>query len=104
MPVPFRVETRPDRDRVVVAVIGEIDFATAPIVHDAVAELREVGWPRIVLDLRAVSFIDSSGVHLIQSLLDAAEHERFRLAIVDGPARVMRVLELTGLSRRLARA
>jgi len=101
--VPFSVETRPVRDRVLVAPIGEIDFATAPMVHEAVAELREVGWPRIVLDLRAVTFIDSSGTHLIQSLLDAAEDQRFELAIAEGPPCVMRVLELTGLSRRLAR-
>jgi anti-sigma B factor antagonist len=101
---PFRVETRPTRDRVVVAPIGELDFATVPTVHEAIAQLREVSWPCIVLDLRAVTFMDSSGAHLIARLSDAAEIEGFELSIVDGPANVMRVLEVTGISRRLSRA
>jgi len=101
---PFHVETRPDRDRVVAAAVGELDFATVPMLHEAVAKLREVRWPRIVLDLSAVTFIDSSGAHLITRLSDAAETEGFELSIVDGPANVMRVLDITGISRRLARA
>jgi anti-sigma B factor antagonist len=95
--------TRPNRDRVVVAAIGELDFATVPMVHEAIAQLREVSWPRIVLDLGAVTFMDSSGVHLMIELLDAAENEGFELSVVDGPPHVMRVLEITGISRRLAR-
>jgi anti-anti-sigma factor len=104
MSSPFRVETRPDRDRVIVAAIGELVFATVPIVREAIAQLREVGWPQIVLDLRAVAFMDSSATHLIQRILDAADEERFAFAIIDGPASVMRVLDLTGLSRRLSHA
>jgi anti-sigma B factor antagonist len=53
----------------------------------------------VVLDLRELRFIDSSGVHVI---LDAAQDTRCyggRLLIVRGTASVDRVLTLTGVGK-----
>ena len=55
-----------------------------------------------MLDLRELSFIDSSGVHVI---LDAARESRRnggRLQIVRGPVQVDRVLTLTDVYEQVA--
>src|SRR4051794_18623328 len=64
-PPPFEIEIRPSRERVVVAPHGELDCATVPRVQDALEELVAAGWDLIVLDLRGVSFMDSTALHLM---------------------------------------
>ena len=59
--VDFEVRAWPDRYRVFVAVRGELDVANVDDVRAALDELRGAGWTSIVLDLRAVTFIDSTG-------------------------------------------
>ncbi len=61
----FSVGVRPDRERLIVEVHGEIDLLTAPRVREAVAEAVASGWSQLVIDRRAVSFMDSAGVHLL---------------------------------------
>jgi len=54
-------EVRIERDsRVVVS--GDLDLATAPQLMSAVESLAASGARRVVVDLGAVSFIDSSGI------------------------------------------
>jgi anti-sigma B factor antagonist len=82
-----------------VAPAGEIDIATAPAVRRAL--IATVGNRRLVLDLRGVEFMDTSGLKLLVS-----EHRRARerggtFAIVQGPARVQRLLDVAGLTGRL---
>lgn len=78
-----------------VQVAGELDLAGAPrlaeVLRDALGEARLV-----VLDLRELTFLDSTGVHVI---VDASIHARGdgrRLHLVHGPHRVQRVFALTG--------
>lgn len=85
-------------DAVVVALRGELDLATAPAVEDAVVgRVRDGGW--VVLDLRGLEFMDSSGVRVIVTAHGLAQESGGRLTIVrgvpDGP--VQRVLEISGL-------
>ena len=80
----------------IVRVIGEFDIAVVGDVHRALLAVEEVEPEILVLDLRDVTLIDSTGLRVI---LDAAARVRDddrRLVIVartDGP--VGRVLELT---------
>ena len=80
---------------------GELDIATTA---GADAELRRVeqgGARVIVLDLRGLTFMDSTGLRLLVSADARARGGEHRLAIARGPAAVQRVLELTGLDARL---
>lgn len=85
----------------VVGVTGEIDVATAPALRDSVLGLLNRGAPSLVLDLRGVTFVDSTGVgsllriHHRQALLGGSVH-----FVADQPA-VLRVLDLMQLRRRL---
>jgi len=77
---------------------GDLDIATLPqleVEFDAVS--ADPGL-MIVLDLTELTFMDSSGLHLLLRL-----SERFpqRLRVINGSASVERLLDLTGARDRL---
>lgn len=56
----------------------------------------------VMLDLSELSFIDSSGVHVILDAAGDARRNGGRLLIVRGPAEVDRVLTLTDVDKQVA--
>jgi anti-anti-sigma factor len=94
----FSVEVapRPEGGRAAVAVSGEVDLATADEVGRVVrAELRD---GPALLDLARVSFMDSSGVRMLDGLMEDCAREGWDLlvgATLADP--VAQVLELTGM-------
>jgi anti-anti-sigma factor len=68
---PFRVDVEPDRESVRVAPVGELDIATVDKLQTEVSRLLETGFAKVVLDLRGVRFLDSTGLRLVLEL-DAA--------------------------------
>jgi anti-anti-sigma factor len=93
----FRVDVRPDRERVLVCPIGEIDLATAGDVERRVAELLDEGFGHVVVDLRGVCFLDSSGVRMMVVAQDRARRAGARLSLILGSPRSTRALELSGV-------
>ena len=85
----------------VVKLSGDVDIACAAELRDNLLGLVNRGVPSLVVDLRDVTFIDSTGVGSLlrvfhrQTLLGAAIH-----FIADQPS-VLRVFELMQLDRRL---
>jgi anti-anti-sigma factor len=83
-----------------VHVAGELDLATAPLLRQALRDAQLYARV-VVLDLRELTFMDSSGVHVI---LDAAAGVRRgdgRLILVRGPTHVDRALTLTDASSQV---
>ena len=93
-PEAFRVKIRPDRNRVLVVPHGELDVATTPLVAEEIDALAARGFDSIVVDLRATSFIDSTGVHL---LLRQTARRDAHVTVIDGPKQVARVFDLAGV-------
>ena len=82
----------------VVDVAGDIDLASSPEVRKALLhEVRDNRKPRVVLNLSAVRYIDSSGVASLVEGLKASRDigSRFILVGLSGPAR--EVLQLSRL-------
>ena len=77
---------------------GELDLATVPVAEQAINRVAE-NVKTLVLDLRKLSFLDSSGLRLILSTDEAVGSRR--VVIVRGPAQVDRVFDLTGTGARL---
>jgi anti-sigma B factor antagonist len=94
-PAAFAVCVQPDRDVVYVKPVGELDLATAPQLRDELHELVAAGFTHIVIDLRALLFIDCVGVRLLVELNADARRRRWRLSLIQGRECVRRVLELT---------
>ena len=97
----FRCELVPDRDRVRVRPEGELDISTVDEVERCLRELRERGFERLAVDLRGLTFMDSTGLRLIASADARAREDDRRLTIIQGPAAVRRVFEITRLDERL---
>jgi anti-anti-sigma factor len=95
-PAPeFSVTRRRAGDTVVVVPIGEIDLATVDALAAELAAARDEA-ASVVLDLRALSFIDSAGVRLVLE----ASRGTGAFAVVRGPREVRRVFDLVGLDER----
>ena len=91
-------EIRHEGDVAVVALTGDIDLESSPKVRTALLDC--VGLKQgVLVDLSAVSYIDSSGVaSLVEAFQTARKSDtRFGLVSVSQPA--MRVLELARLDR-----
>jgi anti-anti-sigma factor len=83
---------------VVVVASGEIDLSTSPELRAAL-RAPEARAPRVVLDLRAVTFMDSSALGVIVGQHKRAREEGFRFAVAaQGADNVERILELSGLT------
>ena len=83
-----------------VQVAGELDLAISPQFRQRLEEAQRAAG-MVVLDLRELSFIDSSGVHVILDAADDARRKGGRLLIVRGPAQVDRTLTLTNVGKQV---
>jgi anti-anti-sigma factor len=92
---PFSVAVVPNRREADVVPTGELDLATASSVDREVRALRGAGFDRVVLDLRRLTFIDSTGLRTLLSLRNDAKRDGHTLALVPGRPEVQRVFELT---------
>jgi len=104
VPQPFNVDVQHESTRAVVRPHGELDLATVPELASRIAVLREAGCDDLVLDLRGLSFLDSTGLRLLLENRQDAEQDGWRFSIVDGERPISRVLEVSGVSPLFARA
>ncbi len=92
----FACHVEPDRSRVRVVPEGELDLATVEALEREVDSLLDSGFRSILVDLRGVTFLDSSGLRYLLMLARAAGTDGFRLELVHGDANVRRIFELSG--------
>jgi anti-sigma B factor antagonist len=93
----FRLEVEPEREVVRVCPSGEVDLATVDSIHEKIEDLKSVGFARVALDLRGVTFLDSTGIRLILELSASSRADGWDFAVIEGPADVQRVFELAGV-------
>ena len=79
-------------------VSGDVDLATSPQLRKAILhEFRELRMPRVVLNLQAVHYIDSSGVASLVEALKASRELGSRLILLGLNSAVREVLQLSKL-------
>jgi anti-sigma B factor antagonist len=98
---PFRcvVEAEPGRARVTLH--GELDLATAPDLAQQLRELGESGVDHVLLDLRELEFMDSTGLRLVMSEDAAARADGRTFEVIRGGPAVQRIFDLACMSERL---
>lgn len=95
------VRTAKDGDVHVISLCGELDLANAGTAEAALEASLAADDPQVVIDMRELEFIDSTGIALLVSALGHnGGKDRVRFIPSGAPA-VTRVLELTGLAERL---
>jgi anti-anti-sigma factor len=82
------------------ALIGELDLATLHLLEHELERIEPTE-KRLVLDLRGLEFVDSSGLHALLRADRRLSDAGGQLTIVRGPRAVERLFRLTGLDTRL---
>jgi len=91
----FRVEVQPERERVRVVPHGELDLVTVPRLEAQIEALRSRGFESVALDLRQLTFMDSTGLRLLLRLQAESRSNGFRFVVIDCEGPVRRLLRLT---------
>ena len=93
--------TTPDGRAGTVTAEGEVDLSGAPRLREALSDHLAAGRTHLLMDLRAVTFIDSTGLGVLVGAGKKAFGLGGSLRIVCDNPRVVRLLAITGISRSL---
>ncbi|HEY2333704.1 MAG TPA: STAS domain-containing protein [Solirubrobacterales bacterium] len=97
----LEVRTATDGDTQTISLCGELDLANAGTAEAALEAALAEGGSNVVVDMRELEFIDSTGIALLVAALGHNGDED-KVRFIPSPApTVIRVLELTGLAERL---
>lgn len=91
----FDVDIKEEPFGCLAALSGEIDLSTVERVEERVRSALDGKTSVLVIDLRDVTFMDSSGLRLVLRLDKELSEAGGRLVVVRGGRRVARVFELT---------
>jgi stage II sporulation protein AA (anti-sigma F factor antagonist) len=91
----FSVTTERQGGLLRVVPTGELDIAAADALRAAIAE--RTGSEDLVIDLRGLEFMDTSGIQVVVEAFRAARDVGFRLRVIRAPSEVQRVFEIAGL-------
>jgi anti-sigma B factor antagonist len=94
----FRISVRDDDGTTTVVVEGEVDVATAPALRDELYRLIERGQQRIVVDLGAMEFIDSTGLGVFVGALKRSREGGGELELRSLRPAARKIFDITGLS------
>lgn len=86
------------------AVSGELDLASSPVLEDALERAHESDCSLVILDLRELEFMDSTGLSVLVKAQQRAHESGRRFGLVKGGAQVQRLLSLTGIAERMTLA
>jgi anti-sigma B factor antagonist len=95
------IETERTGTHAVITITGEIDAYSAPQLRHVLREQIDQGVERMVLDLRGVAFIDSTGIGtLVLAKRGLGTSEKSICLVVDeSQTTVRRVFEITSVDR-----
>ena len=93
------LRTRHVEDTTVVEVGGEVDVYSAPLLRDRLHELVAEGHYRLVVDLQAVEFLDSTGLGVLVGGLKKVRVHQGSLELVCVQEHLLKIFAITGLSK-----
>ena len=95
----FRCEVIQLDQFVVVALIGELDAASAPEFGECLATLARLGATSVELDVSELDYLDSAGMAIFRQHRDALAALGGSLIIKDPTTRAFRLFDATGVAR-----
>jgi anti-sigma B factor antagonist len=97
----FRVEVRSEGRAAIIAVSGELDLASSPSLEVELERVSDADLELLVLDLRRLEFMDSTGLSVILKAHQRLADEGRALYVVRGSQQVQRLLDVTGVAERI---
>lgn len=98
----LRMRSFRDGDTHVIKLAGELDLASAADAERALRRVERSDAAIIAVDLSELTFIDSTGVHVILQSQRRTSHAPNRLVVVRGTSAVQRRLETCDVDSRLS--
>lgn len=93
--IPLRIDAIERDGSLVLILEGELDITTSPRLDEALVRARDTDLAGIVVDLLGVSFIDSTGLHVLINHA-VAEQSGPSIRLTKGSPQVQRVFQLSG--------
>jgi anti-anti-sigma factor len=97
----LQVEPKHERGRTVLRLTGELDLANATRLQSELEALDIEADSTVVLDLREIDFMDSSGLRALFAAQELIEQRSAECAVTRGSEQVERLLAVTQASRYL---
>ena len=91
----LKIDTVARDGSLVLAVHGELDIVTSPLLDETLRRARGTNAASIIVDLVGVSFIDSTGLHVLIKHA-RADDGRARIRLTKGSLQTQRVFQLSG--------
>lgn len=94
--VPFAADGVERNGVAKVALRGELDLVTTPKLIGSLKDIEGNGVTGVILDLRELTFIDSTGIHSLVKAHERAEENGHRFVVIGLQPAARRLLEITG--------
>ena len=83
----------------VIALRGEIDVYTAPLLRQKIVDLVDQGALNIVIDMEKVDFLDSTGLGVLVEGLKRVKTRGGNLTLVITQDKILKIFDITGLNK-----
>ena len=90
--------TRHEGDYTIIKCGGELDIVTVPRLRELFADLIADGHYHLVVDLRGVEFLDSTGLGVLVGGLKRVDPHEGSLQLVCTQERILNLFHVTGLT------
>ena len=97
----FLVDIQTTGRTITVVLNGELDLLSSPILGRALERIPDADAELVIIDLRGLQFMDSTGLHLLVQAQQRAHDAGRRFALIRGTEQVQRLLDLTGMTDAL---
>jgi anti-anti-sigma factor len=97
----LHITARQGSDRLILGLEGELDMASSTLLEETLAGADLRGSRTVVLDLRGVRFLDSTGLKAIFRARNLVHESGRQFAVTQGSEQVQRLLSLTRLDEHL---
>jgi len=100
--VDLGITTQAAGARTVVAVTGELDVHTATDLQSALRDLIDSGSADVIVDLRELEFLDSTGLGVLVRALKWAREAGGGLQVIADDDKIVKVFTITGLGAAMS--
>ncbi|WP_127588569.1 STAS domain-containing protein [Paenibacillus koleovorans] len=98
----FRITKQTTDSATIVLLGGELDLSAATDLAEELQPLLAQRERSLILNMRELSYIDSTGIGILVSVLKARGAANAPFAVEDVPPRIQRLFDLTGITKHLA--
>ncbi|MCM3626933.1 STAS domain-containing protein [Paenibacillus glycanilyticus] len=98
----FQIDQKETSDSYVISLGGELDLSVVTQLRSALEPVMERADLNLVLNLRELTYIDSTGIGIIVSILKYRDGINAPFAVKEIPPSIQRLFDLTGISGYLA--